>query len=237
VPEESYVGITAHLRGGGLKFYLRYKSFTDFPLMIIGFVYLTLYSIQVLVEPAEDVYQILEITSEVIVWLFIADLLVRAVGFGKKLLSIKGLIEFTKHNWLAMLAALVPAFRALRVVRVLIVIRGLAPYLQTRFARVGFIVSVTLPLVLYVSALSVFEAERYAEGSNIETFGEAFWWSLVSVTTVGYGDHFPVTDGGRATAAFLMFVGIGLFSALTALLAAWVLGEVAVKVSEEEKQK
>jgi voltage-gated potassium channel len=102
---------------------------------------------------------------------------------------------------------------------------------------VGFIVSVTLPLVLYVSALSVFEAERYAEGSNIETFGEAFWWSLVSVTTVGYGDHFPVTDGGRATAAFLMFVGIGLFSALTALLAAWVLGEVAVKVSEEEQNK
>jgi voltage-gated potassium channel len=220
-----------------LKFYPKYKSFTDFPLMIMGFVYLALYSIQVLVEPPQVQYQLLEIASEIIVWIFIADLIVRAVGFGNRLLSIKGLIEFTKYNWLAMLAALVPAFRALRVLRVLIVLRGLAPYLQTRFARVGFIVSVTLPLVLYVSALSVFQAERYAEGSNIETFGEAFWWSLVSVTTVGYGDHFPVTDEGRATAVFLMFIGIGLFSALTALLAAWVLGEVAVKVSEEDKKK
>jgi voltage-gated potassium channel len=219
-----------------LKFYLKYKSFTDFPLMLMGFVYLALYSIQVLAEPPQAQYQLLEIASEIIVWIFIADLTVRAFGYGKGILSVKGIIEFTKHNWLAMLAALVPAFRALRVLRVLIVLRGLAPYLQTRFARVGFIVSVTLPLVLYVSALSVFEAERYAEGSNIETFGEAFWWSLVSVTTVGYGDHFPVTDEGRATAVFLMFIGIGLFSALTALLAAWVLGEVAVKVSEEKEK-
>lgn len=220
-----------------MKFYPKYKSFTDFPLMIMGFVYLALYSIQVLIESTQVQHQLLEIASEIIVWIFIADLIVRAVGFGNRLLSIKGLIEFTKYNWLAMLAALVPAFRALRVLRVLVVLRGLAPYLQTRFARVGFIVLVTLPLVLYVSALSVFEAERYAEGSNIQTFGEAFWWSLVSVTTVGYGDHFPVTDEGRATAVFLMFIGIGLFSALTALLAAWVLGEVAVKVSEEDKKK
>lgn len=219
-----------------MKFYPKYKSFTDFPLMIMGFVYLALYSIQVLIESTQVQHQLLEIASEIIVWIFIADLIVRAVGFGNRLLSIKGLIEFTKYNWLAMLAALVPAFRALRVLRVLVVLRGLAPYLQTRFARVGFIVLVTLPLVLYVSALSVFEAERYAEGSNIQTFGEAFWWSLVSVTTVGYGDHFPVTDEGRATAVFLMFIGIGLFSALTALLAAWVLGEAAVKVSEEKEK-
>lgn len=221
--------------GGKLKLYSKYKSVTEFPLMITGFVYLALYSFQVLAEPDKQTFMILELVSEIIVWLFIVDLVIRALGYGKKLFSIKGLIEFTQANWLAMLAALVPAFRALRVLRVLIVIRGLAPYLQTRFARVGFIVSITLPLVLYVSALSALEVERYAEGSNIQTFGEAFWWSLVSVTTVGYGDHFPVTDGGRATATFLMFIGIGLFSSLTALLAAWVLGEVAIKVSDKEK--
>jgi voltage-gated potassium channel len=202
--------------------------------MTLGFIYLGLYSIQVLAEPEGSIYEALELASESIVWVFIADLIIRAISYGKSLFTIKGLVEFTSANWLAMLAVAVPAFRALRVLRVLIVIRGIAPFLQTRFSRVGFIVSVTLPLVLYVSALSAFEAERYAEGSNIKTFGEAFWWSLVSVTTVGYGDHFPVTEAGKATATFLMFIGIGLFSALTALLAAWVLGQNNVKAPEKQ---
>jgi voltage-gated potassium channel len=102
---------------------------------------------------------------------------------------------------------------------------------------VGLVVSVTLPLLIYVSALSVFDAERAAEGSNIQTFADAFWWSIVSVTTVGYGDHFPVTDEGKMTAVLLMFVGVGLFSALTALLAAWVIGEVSAKVSDNKETK
>ena len=80
----------------------------------------------------------------------------------------------------------------------------------------------SLPLVLYTSALAVFEAERSAPGSTILTFEDAFWWSLVTVTTVGYGDSFPVTSDGRGVAILLMFVGIGLFSTLTAILAAWV---------------
>jgi voltage-gated potassium channel len=202
--------------------------------MILGFVFLAIYSIQVLVEPKGSVYLGLEIASEAIVWVFIADVIVRAIAYGRELFTVKGLVDFIRTNWLAILAALIPAFRALRFLRVLIVLRGLAPLLQTRFARVGFVVTVTLPLVLYVSALSALEAERYAEGSNIQTFGEAFWWSLVSVTTVGYGDHFPVTDAGRATATFLMFIGIGLFSALTALLAAWVLGQDKVHAKDKE---
>jgi voltage-gated potassium channel len=217
-----------------MRFYSRYTKYTTYPLMTLGFIYLGLYSIQVLAEPEGSIYEALELASESIVWVFIADLIIRAISYGKSLFTIKGLVEFASANWLAMLAVAVPAFRALRVLRVLIVIRGIAPFLQTRFSRVGFIVSVTLPLVLYVSALSAFEAERYAEGSNIKTFGEAFWWSLVSVTTVGYGYHFPVTEAGKATATFLMFIGIGLFSALTALLAAWVLGQNNVKAPEKQ---
>ena len=217
-----------------MKFYSKYSSVTTYPLMILGFVFLAIYSIQVLLEPEGSTYLGLEIASEVIVWVFIADVIVRAIGYGRDIFKLRGLVDFMRTNWLAVLAAMIPAFRALRFLRVLIVLRGLAPLLKTRFARVGFVVTVTLPLVLYVSALSALEAERYAEGSNIKTFGEAFWWSLVSVTTVGYGDHFPVTDSGRATATFLMFIGIGLFSALTALLAAWVLGQDKVNAKENE---
>jgi voltage-gated potassium channel len=193
--------------------------------MVLGFGYLGIYSVQVLVEPPADIYAGLEVVADVIYWIFAIDVVLRLIHLGKGLFTWAGAIGFVRENWLALLALLLPAFRALRVLRVVIVLRGLQPFLRTRSSRVGTIVGVTFPLILYTAALSVLEAERYAEGSNITNFFDAIWWAVASVTTVGYGDRFPVTGDGRLIATFLMVIGIGLFSALTALLAAWVMGE------------
>ena len=193
--------------------------------MVLGFGYLGIYSVQVLAEPPADIYQGLELVSDAIYWLFAIDVVMRLIYIGKDILTWAGVIGFVRENWLALLALLLPAFRALRVLRVVIVLRGLQPFLRTRSSRVGTIVGVTFPLILYTAALSVLEAERYAEGANITNFLDAIWWAIASVTTVGYGDRFPVTADGRLIATFLMVIGIGLFSALTALLAAWVMGE------------
>jgi voltage-gated potassium channel len=195
---------------------------TEFLLMALGFFYLGIYSVEVLAEPPAETLAVLNIASTVIYVVFLLDLLARFVFQVPYLGKLSAWISFVKVNWLSILATLVPAFRSLRVLRVLMVLRGIAPYMVTRTHKVGMIVAVSLPLVLYTAAISVFEAERYAEGSNIQSFGDALWWSLVSVTTVGYGDSFPITAEGRAVAGLLMFVGIGLFSSLTALLAAWV---------------
>ena len=197
----------------------------EFLYMVLGFGYLGIYSVQVLVEPPADIYASLELVAEVIFWIFAVDVVLRIIHAGGELLTWKGALAFLRENWLALLALLLPAFRSLRVLRVIVVLRGLEPYLNTRSSRVGMIVGVTFPLILYTAALSIYEAERYADGSNIQSFGDAVWWSIASVTTVGYGDKFPVTADGRVIATFLMVIGIGLFSALTALLAAWVMGD------------
>jgi voltage-gated potassium channel len=202
--------------------------------MVLGFGFLIIYSLQVLLPPQQDVFVVLEIAAGAIYLIFIVDLLLRLIAAGKNLLTVGGLLTFLKENWLMILATLLPAFRSLRVLRVILVLRGLSPFLRSRANKVGMIIGVALPLVLYTSALAIFEAERYADGANITSFGDAVWWAFASVTTVGYGDKFPVTEDGRFVATFLMVVGIGLFSSLTALLAAWVMGQRSEEVSKTE---
>ena len=58
-----------------------------------------------------------------------------------------------------------------------------------------------------------------AEGANIATGGDAFWWGIVTITTVGYGDRFPITLAGRITGAFVMFAGVGIIGSLASILA------------------
>jgi len=68
-------------------------------------------------------------------------------------------------------------------------------------------------------ALIVYLYERHAPHSNIHTLGEALWWSFVTVTTVGYGDYFPVTIAGRITACFIMGTGLLTLAVVTAQVA------------------
>ena len=74
-------------------------------------------------------------------------------------------------------------------------------------------------MVLTVSSVLVLQFEAGAPNANIETGGEALWWALVTITTVGYGDFFPVTFLGRTTGVFVMFAGVGIIGSLASILA------------------
>jgi voltage-gated potassium channel len=88
--------------------------------------------------------------------------------------------------------------------------------------RSQYALFLTLLLVLTtvsVASVVMLQFESNSPDSNIKTGGDAVWWAVVTITTVGYGDRFPVTALGRGTAVFVMFAGIGIIGALASILA------------------
>lgn len=89
-------------------------------------------------------------------------------------------------------------------------------------------------MVVFVAALAALDAERNSPGATITTFGDALWWAVVTITTVGYGDLSPVTIEGRMIAVALMIGGIGLLGVVTATLASWIVERVARKDEDQQ---
>lgn len=90
-------------------------------------------------------------------------------------------------------------------------------------------------LAAIAGALIVLHVETGVPGSNIGTLGDALWWALSTVTTVGYGDRYPTTTEGRVVAFALMLLGLGLFSLVTARIAAFFVGDD--QAGEEARQE
>src|SRR5450759_4660981 len=89
-------------------------------------------------------------------------------------------------------------------------------------------------LILFVASLAVLDAERGAKSATITTFGDALWWAMTTVTTVGYGDRYPITTQGRFIAGGLMLGGIALLGIVTASLASWLLDTNEVRALRAE---
>jgi voltage-gated potassium channel len=99
-----------------------------------------------------------------------------------------------------------------------------------------FRVLVAAAATLFLGAWLVLLFEENAKGSTIHDYPDALWWAIVTVTTVGYGDRYPVTEGGRAVAVILMLLGIGLIGVLTATIASVFVKE-HTDASKEEFRK
>ena len=143
-----------------------------------------------------------------------------------------------QRGWLDLLGS-IPSFgfipftalfrlaRLSRLTRITRLLRGQAgkdrviDVLKNRSQYATFITILLAGIVLSVGSILVLEFESRAPGgnNNITTGGEAIWWGLVTITTVGYGDFYPVTLMGRLTGIFVMFAGIGIIGALASILA------------------
>jgi voltage-gated potassium channel len=76
-------------------------------------------------------------------------------------------------------------------------------------------------LVLEFGSILILRAESLAPNHNIRSAGDALWWSVVTIATVGYGDRYPITGWGRVIGVFMIVVGVGLFTSLTSFMAQW----------------
>jgi voltage-gated potassium channel len=183
----------------------------------------------------QSVETILNHVDTAICFVFLAD-------FFGKLIFATNKIGYLKWGWIDFLSS-IPMVgplrwgRFARVFRILRLLRGvrstktLTAFIVKRRAQSAFSAAALVALlVVVVASIAILHFEK-ATDSNITTPDDALWWAIVTVTTVGYGDKYPVTTEGRIVAALAMVAGVGLFGTFTGFIATWFLAP-----GEEEQE-
>jgi len=137
------------------------------------------------------------------------------------------------------LSGLLRLFRLSRLARITRLLRGQAKkelvedVIRNRGQYAAFVTLMLTLIVLSVSSLIVLQVESTAPNANIKTGGDALWWAVVTITTVGYGDQYPVTLPGRVTAVFVMFAGVGIIGALASIMSGLIVSPQAADSSSD----
>jgi voltage-gated potassium channel len=207
--------------------YDAYARRTDGVLLALGFVFLVVWTLgTVAVDLPRPVPLLIGLLSRLIWFVFVVDVVIR--------------ISLARSSWrfilrhpIDILAVLHPPLRPLKI---LAVFTSGSKMLQGRGAvNATRAVVLSAVLLIWIAAVAILGAERGVPGSNISSFGDAVWWAIVTTTTVGYGDFFPVTLTGRIIAGGLMVLGISLIGVVTASVAAWFV-RLTTAASEEREE-
>lgn len=193
----------------------------DWPLTGLAVIFLGLYAFDVLnTALSHRQHELLNLAMSVIWAVFAVDFVVRLVLATDHR-------EFFRTHLLDVLILLLPMARPLRALRVLTVLEVLNKRMRGGMhGKTAVYVIATTMLVGLIAALAVLDAERGAPHATIITFGDAIWWTLSTITTVGYGDLYPITTEGRIVAGSLMVGGIALLGVITGTFATWFVGSV-----------
>jgi voltage-gated potassium channel len=207
---------------------------------------LTLFSLAImavlLLPLDDDTRQLLTLYDNVICFIFLGDFAMNLAGSRPK-----SEYFIKQRGWLDLLGsipsvgflqlgALLRLARLSRLARIGKLLSGknrkalVADVLQNRGQYATFITVLAAGMVLSVASVMILQFESKAPDANIHTGGDAIWWGIVTLTTVGYGDRFPVTFLGRLTAVSVMLAGIGIIGALASILASML---VAPSAAEE----
>jgi voltage-gated potassium channel len=205
-----------------------WQKATEWPLTISALAFLAAYAIPI-INP--DIPPQLAQAGEVIVWatwvLFALDFIVRVVLADHR-------PRYILRHWLDVLIIALPLLRPLRLLRLASLLAVLNRHAASGLrGQVAVYVVGGSSLLAFCAALAVLDAERRSPEANITDFGDAMWWAVTTMTTVGYGDRYPTTGPGRLVAFGLMVAGIALLGTVTATLASWLVDRVS---SGEERE-
>jgi voltage-gated potassium channel len=212
-------GPLARLRAAGA--YDRFARRAELPMLVLSVVFLGVLVLPVLDDRLTPRWVNALAVADAVIWaIFAAEYLVRLVLAPQRR-------QFVLRNIPDLLVVVVPVLRPLRLARLTRFVQGGA--LIARSAKHGGALHLRVAaqtiaaavLVLFVGSVGILDVERDASGANIRTFGDAAWWAISTVTTVGYGDRYPVTAQGRLIGAGVMLTGIAVLGVITASIASW----------------
>jgi voltage-gated potassium channel len=210
--------------------YNRFSAAVEVPLTVLAVLWLPVLVVPVVTRIPGSVADTLTAIDYLVWAAFVVEYLV-------KLYLAPSRWEFARRHIIDLVVIVVPVLRPLRVLRLLRVLTfaraSLVLTSALKRARellthhgLHFVLLAVLAIVVAGSAAE-FALEHHAHGANIHSFGDALWWAIVTVTTVGYGDRYPVSAGGRGVAVVLMLTGIGLVGVLSATVASYFVGQSA----------
>ncbi|MGO8875243.1 MAG: potassium channel family protein [Acidimicrobiales bacterium] len=211
----------------------RIERITKFPMTVLGVAWLVLAIVVLSADLNGSASEVL-VGGLFVLWVvMLAEYLVRLV-------VTPDTPGYLRRRWVEPATVLLPALQGWHVVG----IEKMSLLLHEGELRVEsilkhhslFRVLIAVVAVLFLGAWLVLLFEEKAKGSNIHAYPDALWWAIVTVTTVGYGDRYPVTEGGRVVAVILMLVGIGLIGVLTATVASVFIKEHTDDNKEEFKK-
>jgi voltage-gated potassium channel len=217
----------------------------------VGLFQIVILILSVVVLGALGADTIFKLPKEVSDILNIFDTLVCVVlliDFAIRFYKAESKLTFLKWGWIDLVASIpnVQFLRVGRLVRILRIIRLLRAIRATQKIsslllkdkiKTGVTsVFLTSFLLVIFCSIAILICEQQNPDANIKTAGDAIWWSVTTITTVGYGDKYPITTEGRIVAMILMIGGIGLFGLLSGLAAAFFVGTKQANIVHEENK-
>lgn len=204
-------------------------GFIGFLIIVLSIYVLVALLIDTFFDLPHEISKILNNVDNAICLIFLYD-------FGLRFYKAENKLKFMKWGWIDLISSIPTleyfrAGRALRLIRLIRILRAfrstrnLVHYIYRNRTQSAFSAAMIIAILMVIfSSIAILQVED-DPNSNIKNAEDALWWAFVTITTVGYGDKFPVTSEGRIIAALLMTVGVGLFGIFTGFVASWFVGE------------
>lgn len=193
----------------------------------------------------DTIYVISPETSKLLNYIDYAICALFLLDFSIRFYFAESKLKFMRWGWIDLISSIPMVdflrvgrlFRLIRLLRVIRAFRSTRQFVHHIFKNKtqGALTSVSIFAILVVifSAIAILQVER-DPNSNIKTAEDALWWSYVTITTVGYGDRYPVTTEGRLIASVLMTAGVGLFGTFTAYIASFFVADLKARNEKKE---